>query len=291
MATGAITKILNALPDKFFVYLSYYRAKRTILNLRNPRKFTEKIQWLKVYGKLERFATYADKLTVRPYVEQKIGSQYLIPLLGVWDAFEDIPFEALPTRFVIKVTHGCGYNYVCKDKSKINYGELRALVTGWMSENFYRQEREPQYKLCVPKIICEQYLEDESGGLRDYKFYCSNGIVKMIQVDTDRFVNHKSDLLDIEWNRLDYVSVTTFGSSDLIVERPKNLDALLSIARKLSQSFPFVRVDLYSVNNKIYFGELTFTPGSGLVDLHPASGDIEMGKLIELAAYNTLTTN
>jgi hypothetical protein len=240
---------------------------------------------------MERFALYADKYTVRPYVEAKIGSKHLIPLLGVWDDFDNIPFDKLPKQFVLKVTHGCGYNYICKDKSTIDIETLRAKITGWQQEDFYKQEREPQYKPCVPRIVCEAYLEDPvTKELTDYKFYCSKGEPKAVQVDTERFIDHKSSLLGLDWKPLGYVQVATFSRTKKLPKKPNNLPEMIRIARKLSEDFPYVRVDLYSVNNKVYFSELTFTPGSGFVNLQPLSGEIEFGKMIDLAAYAKRTS-
>jgi hypothetical protein len=280
-----IGKILGFLPDKLFLYILFYRAKGEVLNFNNPQRFTEKIQWLKVYGKLERYSQYVDKFRVRSYVAEKVGKEYLIPLLGVWYNYDAINFAELPDRFVLKVTHGCGYNYICKDKAKINHEKLRMTINKWMKEDFYKQERETQYRNSTPKIICEEYLEDQTGELRDYKFYCTEGIPKAIQVHIDRFTDHRSELLDINWKKLPYVSVGTFGEVKSILAEPLNLKIMLQLVRKLAEDFPFVRVDLYSVDNRIYFGELTFTPGSGLADLTPISGDIEFGKLINLDAY------
>jgi hypothetical protein len=280
------SRLLRLLPDKPYLYLFFYLQRKELLRLKNPVKYSQKIQWLKLYGNLERFAPFADKYTVRSYIEATIGAQYLVPLLGVWDQASDIPFDALPEQFVLKATHGSGYNYICRDKSKLDVDEVRSTLDKWLREDFYRQEREPQYRGCMPRIVCEAYLEDESGGLRDFKFFCAGGVPKVIEVDTDRFTDHKSDLLDTNWNKLSYVSVATFGPDALPPKRPANLTAMLSIATKLSRAFPFVRVDLYSAGSKIYFGELTFTPGSGIIKLTPETGDEIFGNLVDLSAYS-----
>lgn len=280
-------RLMDWLPDSIYVPLIFYKINKRFPDLRNPKRWTDKIQWLKLHGNMEQFAPYADKYTVRSYIENTIGADYLIPLLGAWDRFDDIPFETLPKKFVLKVTHGCGYNYICKDKSTIDMSVLKKMITGWQQEDFYKQERELQYKPCVPRIICEEYLEDgATGDLPDYKFYCSKGEPKIIQVDTDRFVDHKSDLLGLDWKPLEYVRVATYGAAGELPKKPRTLAKMIEIARRLSEDFPFVRVDLYSINNKIYFGELTFTPGSGWVTLEPVSGEIEFGTMIDLNAYN-----
>ncbi|HSX33741.1 MAG TPA: ATP-grasp fold amidoligase family protein [Candidatus Saccharimonadales bacterium] len=276
-----------SLPDKVYIRILVYRALKRLPNIKNPQRFSDKIQWLKLHGRLERFAPYADKYTVRKFVESTIGAKHLIPLIGVWDNFDDIPFNALPERFVLKVTHGCGYNYICKDKSQVDRDKLKALIDGWLREDFYKLERESQYSVGQPRVICERYLEDESGQLRDYKFYCVKGQPTIVQLDTDRFTEHKSLLVGLDWQPVTFVQAGTFGLADnSTFKKPKQLPKMLELARKLSRDFPFVRVDLYEVGNRVYFGELTFTPGSGLVDLQPVSGDIELGKMIDLSAYS-----
>jgi hypothetical protein len=243
-------KLLGMLPDKPFIYLFYYRHTGEFLSLRNPQRFTHKIQWLKLHGNLEQFARYADKYTVREYVEDKVGAQHLVPLLGVWDDVDTIPFEDLPQRFVLKVTQGCGYNYICKDKSAEDIEAVKAKLRGWLREDFYKQEREPQYRDGKARIICEKYLENESGSLNDYKFWCSKGEPQIVQVDTDRFTDHKSGMMDLNWQPIDHSPSSTFSSLPDI-PRPKNLDAMVKVARTLSADFPFVRVDLYTVGLRL----------------------------------------
>ncbi|HSX43217.1 MAG TPA: ATP-grasp fold amidoligase family protein [Candidatus Saccharimonadales bacterium] len=279
--------LLNLLPDRLYVPLVFFVRYRRFPNLRKPVRWADKIQWLKLNGHMERFAQYADKYTVRAYVEEKIGAQHLIPLIGAWDTFDEIPFDELPGQFVLKVTHGCGYNFICKDKSKLDLGMLRAKITGWQQEDFYKQEREPQYKDSPRKIVCEQYLADpRTGDLPDYKFYCVKGEPKVAQVDTDRFTDHKSAFLEIDtWKPIDYMYIATFEVPSDLPPKPRNLLHMLDIARKLSADFPFVRVDLYSVGDKVYFGELTFTPGSGWVDFRPVSGEIRFGQMIDINDY------
>jgi len=283
----AILRLARFLPDKPYVYLFYWARTGRILHLKNPRGYAQKIQWLKLNGHLERLAPYADKYTVREYVQRTVGEEYLIPLIGVWDKFDDIPFDDLPERFVLKVTDGCEYNYICKDKSTLDRAAVRAQVEAWQREDFYRLEREAQYKTSKSRIICEQYLEDDSGGLRDYKFHCSNGEPHFIQVDIDRFTNHKSGMRDLQWRRVAISPSLNFGDTDADtpVPKPKNLSGMIKIARAMAAPFPYVRVDLYAVGSKIYFGELTFTPGSGTVIHKPDEAEITLGNLINLDAY------
>jgi hypothetical protein len=276
-------RMLDMLPDRVYLYLLYFRYQKQFLHLKHPKKYTEKIMWLKLHGNLETYTTLVDKYGVRDYIAKKLGEDYLIPLLGCWENFEDIQFNELPNRFVLKATHGSGYNFICKDKSKLDVAKLKMIFDGWMNENFFRFEREPQYKDIRPRIVCEEYMEDETGQLRDFKFYCANGRPKLIQVDTDRFSGHKSELLDPNWQKFTTVQCAAFGELEKPVTKPKMLKEMLDIATKLSKDFPFVRVDLYLVDDTIYFGELTFTPGSGIVQFEPSrTGDLEFARILDL---------
>jgi hypothetical protein len=276
--------IKETLPPKLHVRLMYYHVRKERLNFRKPVSYSEKLQWLKVYGKLERYTNYADKYEVRSYVEDRIGKEHLIPLIGVWDKFDDIPFDELPNQFALKATHGSGYNIIVKDKSTVNKKEMAAKVNKWMSENYYYVSNETQYKLCKPKIVVEQYMEDESGELRDYKIDCINGEPKIVMIMKGRSTVQKIDFMDTSWNKLP-VTIGQYPNLDKVADKPANLDDMLEAARKLSRGFTYVRVDLYSVNNKVYFSELTFTPGSGLNKFYPSSIDYWIGEQIDLAEY------
>jgi hypothetical protein len=278
--------LLRPLPDKYFIALEYFVMTRKILNLNKPVTFNEKIQWIKVYGGLEKYTGYVDKLRVKKYINQIIGDQYFVPTIGVWDRFEDIPFDQLPQQFVLKATHGSGYVFVCRDKSTLDINSLKKTVNKWLHENFYIKTRERQYMGCKPKIICEKYLGDRSVDPTDYKIFCYNGEPRIIEVVWDRFTSHKGDVYkDLNWKTLN-IGYIGFPYSRKNLIKPDNLNAMLDISRKLSKIFPFVRVDLYSVNNKIYFGELTFTPANGVERFDPPEADYFLGKEIDLSKYN-----
>jgi hypothetical protein len=281
----ALLRVMRFLPDKPYVYIFFWVRTGRFLHLKDMTYFTMKVQWLKLHGHLERFAPFADKYTVREYVERTIGSQYLVPLIGVWDSFDDIPFDELPDRFVLKVSNGCEYNIICKDKSAIDKDTLKTKIQAWQREDYYRLEREAQYKPARPRILCEQYLEDESGGLRDYKFHCSKGKVYYVQIDADRFGDHKEDMRDVRWRKLPCRPSHGLLELGASLPRPKNFDEMLRVVTKLAAPFPYVRVDLYTAQDKIYFGELTFTPGSGTVILAPEEWEVKFGDLIDLDAY------
>ncbi len=271
--------------DRLFVRLYFLRYERKILHLKNPKTLWEKIQWLKLYGNLGSYAEYVDKVEAREFVRQTVGPQYLVPIVGVWDRFEDIPFAKLPERFALKATHGCGYNFICRDKTELDWAKLKVLVDKWLGEKFYAIMREPQYRLCKPRIICEEYLEDNSGTLIDYKVFCFDGRPTIIQVISDRQGDQRMDFFDLQWNRLHIKGPRP--NSTKAPARPDCLEELLSVAEKLTRSFPFVRADFYCVRGKVYFGELTFTPGNGIGKYRPRKVNYDLGVLLDLTRYQS----
>jgi hypothetical protein len=279
-----LSKVRRALPDAWYCRANYLLRTRRILHLNNPRAYSEKIQWLKLYGQLEQYAPYVDKYDVRKYIEDTIGPEYLVPLIGVWSEFDDIPFDEMPEQFVLKATHGQGYNFVCRDKSALDLPSLRETATSWTSQNFYRAEREPQYRYLRPRLIAEVYLEDESGSLRDYKFPCFDGEPYMVQVIGDRRTGMTENLYDRAWNLLPVLE-KGYPNARGAIARPTLLDDMLNIAAKLSAGFPFVRVDLYCTGERIYFGELTFTPASGKIVYEPSAFDLELGRMLDLSKF------
>lgn len=266
----------------------YQNIMGEYLNIDNPRTFNEKIQWLKLYDSTPIKTRLADKYLVRDWVKEKIGEQYLIPLLGVYDKFEEIDFDKLPNQFVIKCNHGSGWNIIVKDKVKLDLLEVKEKLDKWMSTNFaFRWGYELHYKNMQPKIIIEKYMEDESGELRDYKYTCFNGKPEFIWIDSERYTNHKRNLYDLNWKQLPYKvnsKYQTFPSP----QKPKCLDEMTHLAQILSKDFPYVRVDFYIINNHVYFGEMTFTSSSGTEDIYPRSFDIYLARKIKLPkmAYN-----
>lgn len=230
----------------------------------------------------------ADKYLVRDYVKKKIGKEYLIPLLGVYDKFEEINFDALPKKFVIKCNHGSGYNIIVKDKSKLNLKDIKNKINKWMKINFALAfGLELHYRDIEPRIIIEEFIDDGSGDLKDYKITCFNGKPRLIWVDSDRHTKHKRNLYDLNWKQLSYkinCHYETFPSP----EKPKNLKKLLKLASILSKNFIYVRVDFYIINQIIFFSEMTFTSGSGYEKIKPKSFDLYLGTFIKLPklAYN-----
>ena len=249
------------------------------LNLTPPRAYTEKMQWSKLYGGDDVFkARLSDKYLVRNFVVDTIGEEYLIPLLGVWDKFDDIDFNLLPEKFVLKTNNGSGTNMLVKSKKKLDYRLARSKFNFWMSIPFgFQNAFQLHYNLITPKIICEEFMcDNEHEDLLDYKFLCFNGEVKAIWVDMDRSTQHTRNIYDVDWNLLPWRQA--LPNYDGVIQKPTNLDAMIKIARKLSHDIPHVRVDLYNINSKIYFGEMTFTNGSGLDKIYPDEYDFMLGE-------------
>ncbi|EOU2054538.1 ATP-grasp fold amidoligase family protein [Clostridium perfringens] len=279
----SLRKIGRFLPTKIVLNIDYLRSYKKKLNLDNPRYYGEKIQWIKLNGNLERYGNYVDKYEVRNYVNEKLGYGYFPELIGVYSNSDEINFKNLPDRFVIKMTNGTGGNIICKDKSKLDILETKNKLNKWQKEKIYKYTKENQYKNVKSKIICEEYLEDETGSLTDYKLHCFDGKVEMIEIHRDRYTDHKENYYDIYWN--DYgVSCKVKKGPDM--EKPKNLNKMINIAENLSKDFTYVRVDLYSVKGKIYFGELTFTPANGTDPFLPMEKDLYLGTLINLENYH-----
>lgn len=280
--------ILKKLPTPIIAYIEVMRTYHKFLNLKKPQYFGEKMQWIKIYADLEQYSRYADKYLVREFVADKIGVEHLIKLYGVYNSAEEIPFDKLPESFVLKANHGSGYNIICKDKRGLDIASTKRTLTKWLKEDFAAIKGEEQYRDIQRKIICEEYMKDASGGLLDYKFFCFNGRVKMIEVCFDRFIDFKIDFYDRNWKKLPILSGNPGNghkNNSNPIDKPLCADEMIKIAEILSNSFPFVRTDLYVVNNKVYFGELTFISGSGSDPFFPLSEDKRIASWIDLKKY------
>ena len=252
------------------------------LNLDNPTKYNDKIQWLKLYWRDSLAPTCVDKYAVRDIIKEKIGDKYLNDLIEVYDSVDEIDLSQLPKSFVLKGTHGSGYNIICKNKNDMNWKNEFKKMRRWMRNNYYLRTREWVYKDIKPRIICEKYLEEkESGELKDYKIFCFNGEPQIIQVDIGRYTDHKRNYYDLNWN---FLNIEIDGASDpkVKIPTPGNLEEMLELSRILSKEFPHVRVDFYIVEGKVIFGELTFFHGDGLYKFNPPEFEKEMGDWIEL---------
>lgn len=262
--------ILKILPMKPALYLLYFRGYHKILNLKNPKYYGEKIQWLKINGGLEELGKYVDKYDVRQYIENTIGKEYLIKSYGVFENVDDIDFSILPERFVLKCTNGTQAVLICKDKSTFDIESAKKTMKKWLEDDFYRVKKEYQYKYVKNRILIEEYMEDDSGELRDYKFYCFNGEPEYYSIFSNRYSNKTVDTFSIDGVFLeDFLN----GSKNVKLSEKTikldNLDEFKYLAKELSKPFTYVRVDFYMVNGRIYFGELTFTDGAGSEAMYP----------------------
>lgn len=275
-------KYPHIVPDKPFLKILYRCVTGEKLNLHNPQNFNEKLQWLKLHDRNPEYTKLVDKYGVKDHIAKTIGSKYIIPTLAVYNSGEEINFEALPNQFVLKCTHDSGGIVVCKDKSKLDKQNAIKLLGDGLKKNFYYQNREWPYKNVIPRIIAEQYMVDESGEeLKDYKFFCFDGEPKIVQVDYDRFDNHKRNLYDLEWNRLPFtLEFPTDWNHE--IAKPEALGEMIDVARQLSKGIPHVRVDLYHINGKVYFGELTFYHGSGFEKFTPEEWNYTLGEWIKI---------
>lgn len=280
-------EICRLIPDALFLKRKYQLIVGKKLDLKNPISYNEKLQWLKLYDRKPMYTKLVDKYEVRKYISESLGKEYLIPLLGVYDSFDEIDFDALPNHFVLKPNHTSGNVYICKDKSKIDYVKLKKEINKWLKRRYYWVHREWPYKNVKPKIICEKYMVDESGTeLKDYKFMCFNGKAKCSFVCLNRNLQTglNVDFYDMNWNPMPFER--HYPNSGTIIAKPKNYDKMVEFAEKLSKDIPFVRVDFYEVNGQIYFGELTFYPGSGFEEFTPETYDELLGSWIKLPINN-----
>ncbi len=275
------------LSDKNFLKSKYWASTGKKLNLDNPESFNEKLQWLKLNNRRPEYTTMADKYAVREYVKKTIGEEYLIPLLGVWCRPKDIDFDLLPKQFVLKCNHDSGSVIICHDKCAFDRDAAIKSLNKFLEKNYYWQGREWPYKNITPVIIAEEYLVDESNvELKDYKVFNFNGIPKIIQVDFDRFGNHRRNLYSVNWKYLGYTSQYPTDPS-VVIKQPMQLEKLLDCAKRLSSGIPFVRTDFYSVNEKIFFGEMTFYHGGGMERFYPEEWDLRLGSWIKLPEGNS----
>ncbi len=275
--------LLKWLPDP--VYLkTYYRLKLDRpLNLKNPQTFNEKLQWLKLHDRRPEYTRMVDKYEAKKYVAEVLGEDYIIPTLGVWDHFEDIDFDSFPNQFVLKCTHDSGGLVICKDKAEFDIEAAKRKIESSLHTNYYYMGREWPYKHVKPRIIAEQYMSDGDGvdGLTDYKVHCFDGAPKVILVCRDRFKEMSEDFFTEKWEHI-AVQRRQHPNSQDIIDEPDELEEMLKLAEKLSANSPFVRTDFYTINGKVFFGEFTLFPASGMEAFVPEEYDQLFGDWITL---------
>lgn len=278
-----LRKLRPVLSDKNYIKAYFHCKMGRRLNLTNPVSFNEKLQWLKFHDLRPEYSLMVDKCAVKDYVAQKIGEQYVVPTLAVYDTVMVVDFESLPSQFVLKCTHDSGGVVICKNKETLDKNAALAKLKSGLGKNYYRYSMEYPYKDVKPRIIAEQYLSDEGAELADYKVHCFNGEPKLILVCKDRHAASglTEDFFTAEWEHLD-VRRPEHPNAKQPIEKPEELNELLDLSRKLSADIPFVRVDFYISQHKVYFGELTFFPASGMTPFVPESFDYLFGSWLRL---------
>ncbi len=276
--------LLNFMSDEKFLKKRYYLTIGKELNLDNPSTFNEKIQWLKINDRNPIYTKLVDKYKVKDFVAKQIGKEYVIPALGVYGKFDDIKFDKLPEKFVIKCTHDSGGIVICKNKVEFDKNAAKKKINKALKRNYYYSSREWPYKNVKPRIMIEKYMEDKnSDELTDYKVMCFNGKAKMIFTCTERFGDGlKVTFFDLDWNKLPFER--HYPASKKQIPIPKNLKKMIKLSEQLANGIPFVRMDWYEINDKLFFGEYTFYPGSGMEEFTPEEWDEKLGKMIDLGS-------
>lgn len=253
------------------------------LNLDNPQSFNEKLQWLKLYYRPEILTTFADKYKVRQYVSEKVGEEILIPLVGgPWKSANDINLNELQDEFVLKCNHDCGSVFLINNENKNKIGSVKRKLNENLKENYYWRGREWPYKNIERNIFAEKLIKDKSiGGLKDYKFHCFNGKVELIHVDFNRNKNHQRNIYNKDWQFLD-IKIQYENNKEYVFEKPEKLEEMIEIAEKLSDYHPYLRIDLYLVDKKIFFGEITMFHGGGMESFTPEDVNMDLGRKLKL---------
>lgn len=278
-AAGGFRSLMTRISPRLNILIVYKIKNISKLDLKHPRTYNEKIQWQKLYDHNPLYTKLADKFAVRNFVRERIGEQYLIPLLGKWKSFDDIDFDQLPNQFVLKCNHDCGSVIICRDKAAFDRNSAKQKLTSALKKNFYYQYAEWQYKDISPYIIAEKYMHDEGREeLSDYKFQCFSGKPYCCRIDIGRFSDHRRNVYDMEWNLLPWQK-GDYKNTDEEIEKPEVWDEMKVIVTRLCRGLRQVRVDLYEVSGKIYFGEMTFTSGGGFERFVPEEYDEIIGKL------------
>ena len=281
--------------DEAYIKMVYRIHFGVYPDLEHPKTYNEKLNWLKLHDRQQKYTDIVDKYTVKKYISGIIGEEYVVPTLGVWDRFEDIDFDAMPNQFVLKCTHDSGGLVICRDKSKLNKAKARRKINSSLKRNYYWTGREWPYKDVKPRIIAEPYLEEhncmypnhvDANILTDYKFFCFNGIPKVMYIAKDIGIGPESDYFDMDFVHL---PIIMDGDSFAPVPpvKPKHFEKMKEIAAVLSRNIPHIRVDFYCVDDKLYVGELTFFHSSGTCPIRPAQWDYRLGEWIQLPRHDS----
>jgi len=258
------------------------------LDLKDPQTFNEKLQWLKLNYRNSDLPEMVDKFDAKRYVGDLIGEEYIIPTLGVWSSFNEIDFESLPSQFVLKTTHDQGGVVICENRNLFDIESAKKKINKHLKTNIYHRSREWPYKDIKPRIIAEKYMVDiKQGELRDYKFFCFDGVPKLLYVASNRQNKNdkvRFDYFDMDFNHMDITQA--YDHSAVKIEKPKSFNKMVAFAEVLSKNLPHVRVDFYDINGRLYFGELTFFHHGGFVPFRPEEWDYRLGSYIKLPIGN-----
>lgn len=277
--------LFRLIPDSLYISLLYKKNIGRWPSLSNPQTFTEKLQWLKLHNRRPEYSTMVDKYYVKEYVAKKIGAKYVIPTLAVWDSIDDINLNQLPDQFVLKWNHDSGSVVICKDKSTFDLEKAKLKLISGQKANGFWYGREWPYKNVKPVLIAEEYLIDEdcpNSDVPDYKFFCFNGTVHFFKIDFDRYIGHKANYFDRYGNLQLFGETVCPPDFERVLDIPSNLQEMVSLAETLARDIPFVRIDFYNIQSRVYFGEITFYPASGFGTFTDMSWDYKLGHLIEL---------
>lgn len=284
LAARLIASVFMIIPDKFYLQIEYKNKVGKSLNLKKTILFSEKLQWLKLYNRKPEYTIMVDKVKVKKYVAEKIGKEHIIPTLGIWDNPDEINFNTLPDKFVLKCNHNSGTGMcICKDKSKLDIPKVKEKLRKGLKENYFLKGREWPYKNVSRKILAEELLEvPDNDDLYDYKFFCFNGEPEYCQVISSRNQVMSIDFFNKKWEHQSFHEPKEFPFAKVEPVKPVGYESMLDLARQLAKDIPFVRIDFYNVKGKIYFGEITFFPTSGFGGFDPDEWDLTLGKLIVL---------
>lgn len=271
----------HIIPDALYLQLRYRRVFHRHLNLKNPKTFNEKLQWLKLYDRKPEYTRMVDKYEAKQYVAERIGEQYIIPTLGVWDSFDEIDFDSLPDQFVLKCTHDSGGLVICRNKKELNSENAKRIISNSLKNNYFYAKREWPYKNVKPRIIAEKFMEDAADdALTDYKFFCFNGKAKIMYISRDHGKNPRTDFFDMEFNHLP-IQVRD-PNAEIVPQKPEQFEQMRELAEILSHGIAHLRVDFYLIDGKVYVGELTFYHMSGFSKVKPEEWNEIMGEWIDL---------
>lgn len=280
---NVICRLLGLIPDKLFLKVLYRIKTGRNLSFRHPKTYSEKLNWLKIYDRNPLYTKLVDKFEVRAFVKDRIGEEYLFPLLGVWERFEEIDFDRLPDRFVLKCTHDFGSVVICNGKTTFSVSEAKKIINSELKSNFFYRGREWAYKNVKPRIIAEKNMQLGDTRLTDYKFFCFGGKVKFMFIATGRGTDLRFDFFDKDFTHLPVTNGVP--NADSHPTKPRCFDKMILIAETLSSGINNVRVDLYEIDGKVYFSEMTFYHNGGMVAFDPYDADYKLGQYFVMEPF------